>query len=80
MRSTMLKQAQRITLPALVLQAEADRTVLPEASRAFFETLASRDKIWKTYSGYAHDPQFEADRSVLDADIANWIREHIPVR
>ena len=80
MRSAMLKQAQRITLAALVLQAEADRAVLPEASHAFFQTLASRDKTWKTYPKYAHDTQFEADRSVLDTDIANWIREHTPVR
>jgi len=32
--------------------------------------------IRKTYPGYAHDSEFENDRSQLDNDVVTWIREH----
>lgn len=74
MRGAMLNMAQRITLPALVMQAEADTVVVPAATRKLFEALASRDKTWKTYPGYDHDCEFQADRSQMDGDIVEWIQ------
>jgi alpha-beta hydrolase superfamily lysophospholipase len=76
MRSAVLKRAKQITIPALVMQAQEDKAVLLEASRKLYYALASSDKTWKTYPNYAHDSQFEADRSQMDDDIAGWIREH----
>ena len=73
MRSAVLKQARRITTPALVMQAEADKAVVAEASHKFYEALAGR---WKTYFGYAHDSEFEDDRSKMDNDIVTWLLEH----
>jgi alpha-beta hydrolase superfamily lysophospholipase len=74
MRSAMLNMAKRITIPALVMQAEADTVVVPSATRKLFDTLASSDKTWKTYPGYDHDSEFQADRSQMDEDIAAWIQ------
>ena len=73
MRQAMLKMARRITIPALVMQAEDDRSVIPAASRKFYDALASQDKTWKSYPGYDHDSEFQADRSQLDDDIAAWM-------
>jgi alpha-beta hydrolase superfamily lysophospholipase len=76
MRGNVMSQAQRVTLPALVLQAGQDLSVVTSASEAAFRKLGSADKAWKTYPTYAHDSEFEADRSALDDDIAQWIKVH----
>jgi alpha-beta hydrolase superfamily lysophospholipase len=80
MRLQVLKLAARITLPALVLQVEQDKSVIPEASRRLYETLASRDKSWKLYPDYAHDAELEAERTQLDQDIVEWIQAHADSR
>lgn len=76
MRSAIVQQAKHITIPALVLQAEQDKSVVAPASHKLYEALGSSDKTWKTYSGYGHDSEFEYDRSQMDSDIVSWIREH----
>ena len=76
MRLAILKKAASITIPALVMQAEADKSVVPAASHKLYETLTSSDKTWKTYPGYCHDSEFEPDRSLLDNDLVTWIAEH----
>ncbi|GCE13043.1 alpha/beta fold hydrolase [Tengunoibacter tsumagoiensis] len=74
LRTGVLKMARQITLPALVLQAEQDRAVRPLATRRFFQQLASTKKTWISYPTFAHDTQFEANRSQLDQDIFNWLQ------
>jgi alpha-beta hydrolase superfamily lysophospholipase len=76
MRLAVVKKAKHIAIPALVMQAEADKTVVPAATHKFYETLVSGDKMWKTYPGYSHDSEFEHDRSQLDNDLVTWIYEH----
>ena len=80
LRLGVLKQATRITLPALVLQVEQDKSVIPGASRKLYEALASSDKTWKLYPDYAHDTELEADRAQLDQDIVEWIVAHADPR
>lgn len=75
MRLQVLKLAPRITIPALVLQAEQDKSVVLTASRKLYEALGSPDKTWQTYPEYAHDSELEADRSQLDQDIVEWIQK-----
>ncbi len=77
MRSAMLKNTKLINKPGLVMQAESDKAVVSEASRNLYDALNSNDKIWKTFPGYEHDSEFEADRSLLDNEIVSWITEHI---
>ncbi len=77
MRGKVLGQARRVTVPALVLQAGQDRSVVASASEEAFRQLGSADKTWKWYPAYAHDSEFEADRSALDDDIADWIKAHL---
>ena len=77
MRLAVLKKAKLISKPGLVMQAEADKSVVPEASHTLYDTLASNDKTWKTFPGYAHDSEFEADRSLLDNEVVTWITERM---
>jgi alpha-beta hydrolase superfamily lysophospholipase len=72
----LLKQTKHITNPALVMQADADKALVPEASRNLYDALVSNDKTWKTYPGYSHDSEFEADRSLMDNAVVTWIREY----
>lgn len=75
MRLQVLTLARRITIPALVIQAEQDKAVVPAASRKLYEALGSRDKRWQAYPDYAHDTEMEADRTQLDHDLVEWIHE-----
>lgn len=77
MRSAVLKKAKLISKPGLVMQAEADLAVVSEASHKLYEALGSNDKTWRTFAGYAHDSEFEADRARLDNEIVMWITGHI---
>jgi alpha-beta hydrolase superfamily lysophospholipase len=77
MRSAVLKNAKLISIPGLVMQAEADKAVVFEASHKLYEKLASNNKRWKTFPGYEHDSEFEADRTMLDNEVVTWIAEHI---
>jgi len=74
MRSGVLKQARQVTMPVLVMQAGKDKSVVFSATEAAFRQLGSSDKTWKTYPTYAHDAEFEPDRSALDDDLAAWIK------
>lgn len=76
LRGAILKRARQVHVPALVLQSDSDLSVVASASRQCYEALGSADKTWKTYPGYYHDAEFEADRSALDDDVADWILRH----
>jgi len=62
-------------MSAFVQRGQADKYVVIETNRKFYEALASSDNTWKTYPGYAHDSEFEHDRSQLDDDVVTWIHE-----
>lgn len=76
MRLQVLDLARGISVPALVIQAEQDKSVVPAASRQLYETLGSVDKSWQAYPDYAHDSELEAERAQLDRDIVQWIQAH----
>lgn len=76
MRGQVMARAKEVRTPALVVQGEADVVVSHAATKQYFDTLGSADKTYKTYPGYAHDCEFEADRSALDQDLAAWILAH----
>src|SRR5207248_4874319 len=44
MRLVASSKARKITVPALVMQAEADKAVVASANQKLFEALASQDK------------------------------------
>ena len=66
----------RITLPALVVQADADTGVFPSDAQAMFDGLASTDKQLHTLTGdhYFQEPAGARD-TVADL-LAEWVRAH----
>lgn len=76
MKMKVLGEAKKLTLPVFVIQSEADKAVVPAATQKAFDTISSTDKIMRTYPNYDHDCEFQIDRSLLDHDITEWIKEH----
>jgi alpha-beta hydrolase superfamily lysophospholipase len=76
MRLQILRMARKVQMPALVMQTLGDRTLVQKATYQCYLALGSKDKTWKTYADMAHDFEFDPGRSVLDADIADWILRH----
>lgn len=76
MRAQVLAQAAKVRQPVMVAQAAADRIVVIAATKQIFSKFPSSDKVYHEYPGYSHDSQFQADRSQLDNDIAEWVRAH----
>lgn len=76
MRLASVARARRVREPALVIQCEADKAIIPAASRRAFDALGSTDKTWTTYPDFAHDCEFEAARAALDDGIVQWITAH----
>ncbi len=63
---------QRITVPALLMQAELDRIIDNEKTRAYFERFASREKRVITYPGAQHTLEFEPDPEPFVRDLIEW--------
>jgi alpha-beta hydrolase superfamily lysophospholipase len=76
MRLQVLRMARKVQIPALVIQTLGDRTLVQKATRQCYLELGSEDKTWKTYADMGHDFEFDPNRSVLDADMADWILRH----
>jgi alpha-beta hydrolase superfamily lysophospholipase len=76
LRVAAMRRAPTVHTPALVIQCEGDKSVVPAASRRCYDTLGSSDKTWKTYPNFAHDFEFEQDRGMLDADVVAWVMGH----
>jgi alpha-beta hydrolase superfamily lysophospholipase len=77
LKGQALARAREVRAPALVIQGEADRTVVLAATRRCFETLGSPDKTFTVLPGYEHDAEFQSDRTALDDEIAGWIARHV---
>lgn len=53
-------QAPAVRAPSLVLQSEFDHTVRPEASKALFDLLGSRQKEFESLASHEHEPREQA--------------------
>ncbi|NUN14165.1 MAG: lysophospholipase [Myxococcales bacterium] len=69
----LLKGAQRVYVPILVLQGESDRVTDPVAARQLFERLGSEDKQFVGYKGLYHEILNEIERETVISDIIAWL-------
>lgn len=65
-----------ITQPVLMLAGGDDGIASMPAAKAFFDTIASKDKTWKSYPGFRHEVMNEVGREQVLGDISRWILEH----
>jgi alpha-beta hydrolase superfamily lysophospholipase len=69
-------EANRITLPVLILQGGADRLVDPAGAQNLFERVASADKKLVVYEGFFHEVFNEPQHDRVLADVERWLEEH----
>jgi len=63
--------------PCLVLHGGADSIVTPDASRYFYEHIASPDKELKIYPGLYHEILNEPEKDAVLEDIHRWLEKRI---
>lgn len=75
-QAALAGRGRDITVPLLMLGGSADGVVSTPAARAFFETIASRDKTYTLYDGYRHELMNELGKERVIDDISQWISAH----
>ncbi|MCX8123696.1 MAG: lysophospholipase [Spirochaetes bacterium] len=63
--------------PCLILHGGNDQIVTPEASKTFYESIASHDKTLKIYPGLFHEILNEPTKDMVIADITHWLDLHV---
>jgi pimeloyl-ACP methyl ester carboxylesterase len=69
-----VRHLQRIELPALVIQSDADAGVFPSDAEQIFDSLASNDKELKLVAGDHYLLSEPGIRSAVADMIGNWVR------
>lgn len=77
MNQRLHRETEKIVLPTLILQGSADRIVIPEGARAFFERLGSKKKKLLWYDGFYHEVFNEIGRERVISDLICWLKENI---
>lgn len=72
-----LKLGSKVTLPLFLFCGSEDGVASAPTSRAFFETVASKDKKFKEYPGMLHECLNEIGKEQVWKEIANWISSHL---
>jgi acylglycerol lipase len=70
------RQASKISLPLLVVQAGRDDIVDTLAIETWFSKAASKDKTYKNFSWMAHSLDFDAKADEYLDLLSNWINQH----
>lgn len=70
--------ADRITVPLLILQGDADRLVDPSGARLLHERAGSTDKTLRTYGGLWHELFNEPERETVIRDVEEWLSVRLP--
>jgi len=72
-------EANRITLPVLILQGGADRLVDPSGAQMLYENVASSDKKLIVYEGFFHEVFNEPQHDRVLSDVEQWLAAHFPI-
>jgi len=72
------RSASNIVIPVFLQQAGADKFVIPEKSKEFFENLGSADKTWKLYDGLYHQLHAEPEKDMVLGDLYSWLDKRLP--
>lgn len=72
-------EANRITLPILILQGSADRLVDPSGAQILYEKVTSSDKKLVVYEGFFHEVFNEPQHDRVLTDVEQWLGEHCSV-
>ncbi len=70
--------ASDITMPVMIQQAGADKLVIPEKTKEFFDALRSTDKTWMFYEGLYHQLHEEPEKEQVLGDLHSWLDKRLP--
>lgn len=74
--SAMLRitaEADKITLPFIVVQGSEDQLVDPSGAEMLFDLASSEDKTLKIYDGLYHEVFNEPEHEMVLSDVENWL-------
>jgi acylglycerol lipase len=69
-------EADKITLPFIVLQGSADQLVDPGGAQMLYDKARSKDKTIKIYEGLYHEVFNEPERARVLIDVETWLAAH----
>ena len=72
-RQRVLREARRLSIPALVMQGDADRVVHPEGAREFVAAAPPGLAKLVTYQGVYHEIFNDLDRETAIRDLVGWL-------
>lgn len=70
-------EAEKITLPILIIQGGADQLVDPAGARILFERVGSADKKVIIYDGFYHEVFNEPEHDQVLGDVEIWLDGHL---
>ena len=73
----VMAEADRITLPFIVVQGSEDKLVDPSGSQMLYDKASSIDKTIKIYQGLYHEVFNEPERNRVLKDVEVWLAAHI---
>lgn len=71
------QEAEKFTLPFLLIHGDADRLTNPKGSELFFGKAKSEDKTFRLIPGGYHELINDSDREVVMQLIVDWVEERI---
>jgi acylglycerol lipase len=72
-----LKNADKLTCPLFMMQAEKEKIVDKEKTLEFYEKVKSQDKKYKQYRGFLHELWNEKAREQVYRDMWIWLEKHL---
>jgi len=70
-------EAEKLTLPFLVLQGGGDKIVDPAGAQMLYDKAGSTDKTIKVYEGLFHEVFNEPERARVLQDVETWLATHV---
>jgi len=71
------QDANKISMPSLLLHAGDDQLTDPDGSRDLFPLISSKNKELKVYEGLYHEIFNEIEKEKVFADVENWLMREV---
>jgi lysophospholipase len=76
-QAVVLRNADRIQVPILLMQAGSDKVVDAEVSQNFLAAVGSADKELRWYDGLYHEIFNETIKEEVFSDLDAWLKKHL---
>ena len=70
-------QANKITLPIMIVQGSADKLVDPVGAQMLYDMVSSTDKEIRIYDGLCHEVYNEPEHDMVLREVERWLEAHL---